>query len=94
MAPEEKQAEQWPQGKGRKLIRYGYRLVADEIQKDPTEQEILGLIDRETKAGRNSVQIADLLNDLGYRTRNNTEWQGGYIRNLLHRHRRRASEQG
>ncbi len=94
MATEEKQAEQWPQGKGRKLIRYGYRLVADEIQKDPTEQEILGLIDRETKAGRNSVQIADLLNDLGYRTRNNTEWQGGYIRNLLHRHRRRASEQG
>ena len=94
MATEEKQAEQWPQGKGRKLIRYGYRLVAGEIQKDPTEQEILGLIDRETKAGRNSVQIADLLNDLGYRTRNNTEWQGGYIRNLLHRHRRRASEQG
>lgn len=94
MATEEKQAEQWPQGKGRKLIRYGYRLVAGEIQKDPTEQEILGLIDRETKAGRNSIQIADLLNDLGYRTRNNTEWQGGYIRNLLHRHRRRASEQG
>ena len=29
MATEEKQAEQWPQGKGRKLIRYGYRLVAD-----------------------------------------------------------------
>lgn len=94
MATEEKQAEQWPQGKGRKLIRYGYRLVAGEILKDPTEQEILGLIARETKAGRNSVQIADLLNDLGYRTRNNTEWQGVNIRNLLHRHRRRASEQG
>ena len=91
---EQVREQQWPQGKGRKLIRYGYRLVAGEIQKDPTEQEILGLIDRETKAGRNSVQIADLLNDLGYRTRNGTKWRGVNIRNLLHRHRRRASEQG
>ena len=82
---------QWPHGHSEgRLLRYGYRLADGEIQKDPTEQEILGLLARETKAGHNSVQIADLLNDLGYRTRTGAEWSGMAVRHLRMREGRRA----
>ena len=83
---------QWPHGHSEgRLLRYGYRLAVGEIQKDPTEQEILGLIARETKAGHNSVQIADLLNELGYRIRTGAEWSGMDVRHLKMRERRRRN---
>lgn len=69
----------WP------TMRYGYKIVDDEILPEPTEQHILREITRLTKANKSSGEIAETLNTSGYRTRNKTLWTGSHIRNLWHR---------
>lgn len=67
----------WP------TMRYGYKIVDDEIVPEPTEQKVLKAIKRLTTRGHSSAEIAKRLNAKGYRTRNRTPWAGRHHRHPL-----------
>lgn len=66
-------------------IPYGYVRNSKEIKKNPQEVEIVKLIfslDAQAKSGR---EIADYLNEIGYKRRNGSEWNQRQVWAILNR---------
>ena len=64
---------------------FGQKVVDGELVKDPWEQEIVELIRRHHKSGKSLQQIADWLNQNGYKTKRGHQWRRISIKRVLDR---------
>jgi DNA invertase Pin-like site-specific DNA recombinase len=66
-------------------IHYGYRLSADgaHVEPDDAEQAVLATI-RDLRARHRSLrEVADTLNQRGWRTRRGSAWRHEYVKNVI-----------
>lgn len=64
---------------------FGQKAVQGELIKDPLEQEIIELIRRHHKSGKSLQQIADWLNQNGYKTKREQQWRRISVKRVLDR---------
>ncbi len=64
---------------------FGQKAVDGELVDDPSEQEIIELIRRHHKSGKSLQQIANWLNENGYRTKRGSQWQKISVKRVLDR---------
>ncbi len=64
---------------------FGKKSVNGELVDDPSEQEIIELIRRHHKSGKSLQQIANWLNENGYRTKRGSQWQKISVKRVLDR---------
>jgi Recombinase len=64
---------------------FGQRSLNGKLVKEPAEQEAIELIRRHHKSGKSLQQIADWLNDRGYRTKRGQRWQRISVKRVLDR---------
>lgn len=64
---------------------FGQQSVDGEIVVDPAEQQIVELIRRHHKSGKSLQQIADWLNQRGYKTKRGQQWQRISVKRVLDR---------
>jgi DNA invertase Pin-like site-specific DNA recombinase len=64
---------------------FGQQSVDGEIVIDPAEQQIVELIRRHHKSGKSLQQIADWLNQHGYKTKRGQKWQRISVKRVLDR---------
>lgn len=64
---------------------FGQKVVDGELVKDAWEQEIVELIRRHHKSGKSLQQIADWLNQNGYKTKRGNQWRRISIKRVLDR---------
>jgi DNA invertase Pin-like site-specific DNA recombinase len=64
---------------------FGFQSIEGELVENPEEQQVIELIRRHHKSGKSLQQIADWLNDHGYRTKRGQLWQRISIKRVLNR---------
>ena len=64
---------------------FGQKVINGELVADPQEQEIIDLIRRHHKSGKSLQQIADWLNNNGYKTKRGQQWRRISIKRVLDR---------
>ena len=64
---------------------FGQKAIAGELVEDQKEQQIIELIRRHHKSGKSLQQIANWLNDNGYRTKRGQQWQRISVKRVLDR---------
>ena len=64
---------------------FGQKAIDGELVADPQEQEIIELIRRHHKSGKSLQQIANWLNENGYKTKRGQQWQRISIKRVLDR---------
>ena len=64
---------------------FGQKVVNGELVANSQEQEIIELIRRHHKSGKSLQQIADWLNDNGYKTKRGQQWRRISIKRVLDR---------
>ncbi len=64
---------------------FGYQTVNNELVEHPGEQEIIELIRRHHKSGKSLQQVADWLNQQGYKTKRGQEWKRISVKRVLDR---------
>ncbi|MDJ0531545.1 MAG: recombinase family protein [Xenococcaceae cyanobacterium MO_207.B15] len=64
---------------------FGKKAVNGELVNNPQEQEIIELIRRHHKSGKSLQQIANWLNQRGYKTKRGQQWQRISIKRVLDR---------
>ncbi len=64
---------------------FGLMSVEGELVDNPQEQEIIELIRRHHKSGKSLQEIADWLNQHGYRTKRGSEWKRISVKRVLDR---------
>ena len=64
---------------------FGQRVVNGELVTDSIEQQIIELIRRHHKSGKSLQQIADWLNNHGYKTKRGQQWRRISIKRVLDR---------
>lgn len=65
--------------------KFGTKAVDGELVTDDQEQEIIELIHRHRRSGKSTRAIAIWLNNHGYRTKRDKEWQSAQITRILQR---------
>ncbi|MEO1403003.1 MAG: recombinase family protein [Cyanobacteria bacterium J06635_1] len=71
---------------------YGERAVNGQLVKDEKEQAIIELIRRHHKSGKTLQQIADWMNQQGYKTKRGRQWQRISVKRVLDRLYGKASK--
>ncbi|MGK7874501.1 MAG: recombinase family protein [Xenococcaceae cyanobacterium] len=64
---------------------FGQRTINGELVEDPREQQVIELIRRHHKSGKSLQQIADWLNQRGYKTKRGTLWKRISVKRVLDR---------
>ncbi|MBV6621999.1 MAG: recombinase family protein [Rivularia sp. (in: Bacteria)] len=64
---------------------FGQKSVNGELIENEKEQEIIDLIRRHHKSGKSLQQIADWLNQHGYKTKRASEWKRISVKRVLDR---------
>ncbi|MDJ0898654.1 MAG: recombinase family protein [Xenococcus sp. MO_188.B8] len=64
---------------------FGQKAVNGNLVDDPSEQEIIELIRRHHKSGKSLQQIANWLNENGYRTKRGSQWRKISVKRVLDR---------
>ena len=64
---------------------FGQKTIDGELVENPEEQQIIELIRRHHKSGKSLQQIANWLNDNGYRTKRGQLWQRISVKRVLDR---------
>ena len=64
---------------------FGQKVVNGELVANSQEQEIIELIRRHHKSGKSLQQIADWLNNNGYKTKRGQQWRRISIKRVLDR---------
>jgi DNA invertase Pin-like site-specific DNA recombinase len=64
---------------------FGFQAIEGDLVEDPEEQQVIELIRRHHKSGKSLQQIADWLNERGYRTKRGQLWQRISIKRVLDR---------
>ena len=64
---------------------FGQMSVRGELVDNPPEQEVVELIRRHHKSGKSLQQVADWLNQQGYRTKRGQRWQRISVKRVLDR---------
>jgi Recombinase len=64
---------------------FGQMSVKGKLIDNPQENEIIELIRRHHKSGKSLNQIADWLNQKGYRTKRGLEWRAMSVKRVLDR---------
>ena len=64
---------------------YGERSVNGQLVKDEKVQAIIDLIRRHHKSGKSLQQIADWMNQNGYKTKRGRQWQRVSVKRVLDR---------
>ena len=64
---------------------FGQKAINGELVTNPQEQEIIELIRRHHKSGKSLQQIANWLNDNGYKTKRGQQWRRISIKRVLDR---------
>ena len=64
---------------------FGQKTVNGELVSDSHEQKIIDLVRRHHKSGKSLQQIADWLNDNGYKTKRGQQWRRISIKRVLDR---------
>ena len=64
---------------------FGQMSVEGELVDNPQEQNIIELVRRHHKSGKSLQQIADWLNQNGYRTKRGSEWKRISVKRVLDR---------
>ena len=64
---------------------FGQKAIDGELVADPQEQEVIELIRRHHKSGKSLQQIANWLNDNGYKTKRGQQWRRISIKRVLDR---------
>ncbi|MEM8676231.1 MAG: recombinase family protein [Cyanobacteria bacterium P01_G01_bin.67] len=64
---------------------FGQKVINGELVADSQEQQIIELIRRHHKSGKSLQQIADWLNDNGYKTKRGQQWRRISIKRVLDR---------
>ncbi|MEO1670992.1 MAG: recombinase family protein [Cyanobacteria bacterium J06631_2] len=64
---------------------FGQKAINGELVSNPQEQEIIELIRRHHKSGKSLQQIANWLNDNGYKTKRGQQWRRISIKRVLDR---------
>ncbi len=64
---------------------FGQKVVSGELVANPQEQEIIELVRRHHKSGKSLQQIADWLNNHGYKTKRGQQWRRISIKRVLDR---------
>jgi DNA invertase Pin-like site-specific DNA recombinase len=64
---------------------FGQQSIAGELIENPDEQQIIELIRRHHKSGKSLQQVADWLNQSGYRTKRGQQWQRISVKRVLDR---------
>ena len=62
---------------------FGSRSLNGELVEDPDEQQVVDLIRRHHKSGKSLQQVADWLNQRGYRTKRGQQWKRISVSSLL-----------
>ncbi|MDJ0702365.1 MAG: recombinase family protein [Leptolyngbyaceae cyanobacterium MO_188.B28] len=64
---------------------FGQKAIDGELVENPKEQQVIELIRRHHKSGKSLQQIANWLNDNGYRTKRGQQWQRISVKRVLDR---------
>ena len=64
---------------------FGQKAIDGELVENPKEQQIIELIRRHHKSGKSLQQIANWLNENGYRTKRGQQWQRISVKRVLDR---------
>ena len=64
---------------------FGQKAIDGELVANPQEQQIIELIRRHHKSGKSLQQIADWLNDNGYKTKRSQQWRRISVKRVLDR---------
>ena len=64
---------------------FGQKTVNGELVDDPQEQRVIELIRRHHKSGKSLQQVADWLNNNGYRTKRGQSWRRISVKRVLDR---------
>ncbi len=64
---------------------FGKKTVNGELVSNPQEQQVIELIRRHHKSGKSLQQIANWLNQKGYKTKRGQQWQRISIKRVLDR---------
>jgi hypothetical protein len=64
---------------------FGQVAIDGELVEDSQEQQVIDLIRRHHKSGKSLQQIADWLNQQGYRTKRGQEWKRISVKRVLDR---------
>ena len=64
---------------------FGQKAIEGELVEDRKEQQIIELIRRHHKSGKSLQQIANWLNDNGYRTKRGQQWRRISVKRVLDR---------
>ncbi|MDY6940118.1 MAG: recombinase family protein [Cyanobacteriota bacterium] len=64
---------------------FGEQAIDGELVANPLEQEIIELIRRHHKSGKSLQQVADWLNEHGYKTKRGQQWRRISIKRVLDR---------
>ena len=64
---------------------FGQKTVNGELVDDPQEQQVIELIRRHHKSGKSLQQVADWLNNKGYRTKRGQNWRRISVKRVLDR---------
>ena len=64
---------------------FGQKTVNGELVDNPPEQEIIELIRRHHKSGKSLQQVADWLNNNGYKTKRGQQWRRISVKRVLDR---------
>lgn len=64
---------------------FGQKTVNGELVDDPQEQKVIELIRRHHKSGKSLQQVANWLNNNGYRTKRGQNWRRISVKRVLDR---------
>jgi DNA invertase Pin-like site-specific DNA recombinase len=64
---------------------FGQRAIDGELIEHPTEQQVIEIIRRHHKSGKSLQQVADWLNQSGYKTKRGQQWQRISVKRVLDR---------
>lgn len=64
---------------------FGVESIEGELVENSDEQQVIELIRRHHKSGKSLQQIADWLNQQGYTTKRNCQWQRISVKRVLDR---------
>lgn len=64
---------------------FGQQSINGELAENPNEQQVIELIRRHHKSGKSLQQVADWLNQNGYRTKRGQQWQRISVKRVLDR---------
>lgn len=72
---------------------FGQQAIEGKLVENATEAEVIELIRRHHKSGKSLQQIADWLNQQGYRTKRSRQWQRISVKRVLDRLYGRSNRQ-